>query len=274
MEKLREKIERTIYRNPNPFLLRYLFKPRRIHGYGVGTGKSGTHSMAGLFQRHYWAAHEPDWLTVEIILAMGKGTVTVPEVSNFVKKRDRHFWLEFEASNLTYFFIDYLVELFPEAKFVLTIRDCYSWLDSLFNQQLNHAAPTKWLQLRHLRFGASHYNHAPQEKFLAEQGLYPLEAYLAYWSAHNRKILATVPPERLLVIRTCEIEQAVPRIAEFFKIPIQSLDSSKAHLHQASQKRGLLAQVDQIFLEEKVNLQAKDLMDQYFPELKLEHGVR
>jgi hypothetical protein len=266
IEKVTGKIKRTVYRNHNPFLLRYLLRPRRFQGYCVGTGKSGTHSLAGLFQRHYWTAHEPDWLTIEMILAMAKGSVSKPEIIDYVKRRDKRLWLEFESSNLGYFFIDYLVQLFPQAKFILTIRDCYSWLESLFNQQLTHSVPVKWLQLRHLRFGSNQFKHAPEEKTLADRGLYPLEAYLAYWSTHNRKILTTVPPERLLVIRTDEITQDIPKIAQFFKIPIQRLDSSNAHLYKASQKVGLLSKIDQGFLKDKVNLYTKDLMDQYFPD--------
>ena len=33
---------------------------RRLIAFGVGTAKSGTHSLAGLFERHYRAAHEAD----------------------------------------------------------------------------------------------------------------------------------------------------------------------------------------------------------------------
>jgi hypothetical protein len=268
IEKVRGKIKRTVYHNHNPFLLRYLLRPRRFQGFGVGTGKSGTHSLAGIFQRHYWTAHEPDWLTVEMILAMARGSVSEPEIIDYVKRRDKHLWLEFESSNLTYFFIDYLVQLFPQARFILTLRDCYSWLESLFNQQLTHSVPAKWRQLRHLRFGSDRFKHAPEEKILTDRGLYPLEAYLAYWAAHNHKILATVPQEQLLVIRTGEINQEIPRIAQFFNIPTERLDASSAHLYKASQKMGLLSRIDQGFLKDKVNLYAKDLMDQYFPDLK------
>ena len=50
------------------------------------------------------------------------------------------------------FLLHKLVELFPTAKFVLTIRDPLSWVDSFINHQLAHSASEKWLAFRDWKF--------------------------------------------------------------------------------------------------------------------------
>ncbi|EDN71821.1 hypothetical protein BGS_1208 [Beggiatoa sp. SS] len=43
---------------------------RAFHAYCIGTQKSGTHSIAGLFQPRYQAAHEPEhYELVQLLLA-------------------------------------------------------------------------------------------------------------------------------------------------------------------------------------------------------------
>lgn len=243
--------------------------PRKFHAYCVGTAKSGTHSIAEMFSLNYRASHEPEGkLMIDMILAASNGSITKIEQTEFVKKRDKRLWLEMESSQLTYFFIDILVENFVNAKFILTIRDCYSWLDSLINHQLSLPVSQNWLKLRNFRFKADEFKHTKEEKILAENGLYTLDGYLSYWATHNKNVLATVPENRLLVIRTHEITQNISRIAEFLGIHTKYLDVSKSHSFKSKKNYGLLSRIDRKFLEEKVDTHCKEIMDKYFPDIK------
>ena len=101
--------------------------PRRFHAYGVGMAKSGTHSLAAVFQ-NYRAMHEPQHeQMLHAILAADQGSFSADERIEFLTGRDRKLQLEIDVSQLNYFFLPELVALFPAAMFILTMRDCDPW---------------------------------------------------------------------------------------------------------------------------------------------------
>lgn len=254
-----------------------LLHSRKFHAYVVGMAKSGTSSMAGLFRSNYRAAHEPEsQSTIDVILSAANGSLSKEELAKYLVARDKRLWLELDSSHLNYFFLDGLLAQFPYAKFILTIRDCYSWLDSLINHQLRemtqpastHQIKTRsqWNRLRELRFRHGRCEFAAEEKILAEKGLYTLDGYLSYWARHNKRILSTVPKERLLVVKTHEISKSITRIADFLCIPASSLDGAKGHANENQQHFHIVSKMDRSFLERKVNVYCKELMDAHFPE--------
>ena len=241
---------------------------RRFHAFCIGTAKSGTHSIASMFNKFYKSAHEPDsHFMVGVILRKAMGLFSQRELSLFVKKRDERLQLEMEASNLNYYVLDDLLREFPEAKHVLTIRDCYSWLASAINHHLNGLKDAEhWHLYRDLRYKAPDVKYAPQEKVLKEMGVHPLEGYLIYWAAHNSRVLELVPKEKLLIIRTDEISNSAEKMAAFFGIPVGTLDTKQSHEFQAPRKFAVLSKIDPDFLEEKFTQSCRKLMDAYFPE--------
>jgi hypothetical protein len=247
-----------------------LLRPRRIHAYCVGTPKSGTTTVGAMFEEHYYAEHEPALEeALEKIFAQAEGRLSAQQMSAYVSERDRRLWLEMDASNLNYYFIDDLVK-FADARFILTIRDCYTWTESQFNQILNRHNPDNALLLRfdQLRFGTADPVHAPEEMVLKEHGLYRLEGYLSYWARHNRKIIDAVPKERLLVIRTHELSQSIERIAAFLGIAPDTIAQSQ-HANKVKHGHGLLYQIDRNFLEALVEKHCRRLMDEFFPGFQL-----
>jgi hypothetical protein len=173
--------------------------------------------------------------------------------------------LELDSSQLNYFLLDSLVSEFPNAKFILTIRDCYSWLDSCINHQLSRNCYPNWQRLRDFRFD-SNSEYKEEERILAQHGLYTLDGYLSYWAEHNREVLTTVPKEKLLVVRTHEIPQEIEKIADFLSISLDKLNLSKAHSFKAKNHFNILSEIDKQFIDNKVNLHCKSLMDEFFPE--------
>lgn len=123
---------------------------RKFHAYCVGTPKSGTHSIAGLLSS-YKSQHEPakEQYINSVLLFVG-GLINNDVLRDFTRSIDVELCLEMNSSNLNEFYIDLYVSEFPKAKFILTIRDCYSWLDSYINNQLYWKVPYYWKQLRDL----------------------------------------------------------------------------------------------------------------------------
>jgi Sulfotransferase domain len=246
--------------------LRRALRPRRFQAYCVGTGKSGTHSIHGMLRERYRSAHEPENTRVaKMLLAAAEGGVSPEKVAKFVLRRDRRLWLEVESSFMIVFYLDVLLREFPDAKVILTIRDCYSWLDSKLNEGLWRPTTDLWRAFDALRYGRRHEAWAPEEEALKANGFYSVAAYLAQWAWHNRTVLETVPPERLLVVRTHEITPSIPNIADFLGIPADHLDPGRSHRFKTKQKSGLVAGIDRSFLEDQADRHCRDLMDRFFP---------
>jgi len=161
---------------PNPLL--------RFKAYCVGLPKTGTLSLHAMFHQGYRSAHEPtSRFLIHKMLAFTQGKMSQSEWVNYVKCRDRWLALEMDSSSLNYYLIEVLVEEFKTAKFILTIRDCYSWCDSLINHCLTHPNHP-WWNAHWIKLGKHCYQtsqpHAKEEQILFENGLYTLDGYLRY----------------------------------------------------------------------------------------------
>jgi hypothetical protein len=241
---------------------------RRFHAYCVSMGKSGTHSLAETFGERYRASHERDApYLVSLMLDAERGAIGARRLAWYIRARDQRRRWEMESSMLLLPFLDILVREFPRARFILAIRDCYSWLDSQLNQHLaNRAPPPSWRRFRELKFGVP-AGHPREERALAELGLFTLDGYLASWAEHNRRVLAAVPRDRLLVIRTHEIARDLPAIAEFVGVPADTVSASRAHSYKAAVRLDVPSRLDPAYLEERFEAHCGELMRAHFPEL-------
>ena len=141
---------------------------RRFHAYCVGTPKSGTHSIAGLLS-NYNSQHEPareEYMNLALLFNRSK--INLHYLAKFIRDIDNNLCLEMNSSNLNELFIDQLVSEFPKAKFILTIRDCYSWIDSYINNQLYWKVSSCWMQIRNLRFKPELFSHSIHERILEQ----------------------------------------------------------------------------------------------------------
>lgn len=251
--------------------LRARYQPRRFHAYCIGSVKSGTHSIAGMFASHYRAAHEAESAEfIDAIIASSRGILPASTCQRFLKQRDLRLWLELEASHLLAYLLPELLETFPDARYILTIRDCYSWLDSYINQLYYRGNGAHWKRFSEWRYPAEQHLYAPEEKILAAHGLCPLDLYLALWKEHNEHVLRLVPAERLLIIRTHEILDSAPQLAEFLDIPVKHLDVSRGHSYQARGKSNVLYQIDRDFLAHRFQRHCQEFMSRFFPEFTFE----
>jgi hypothetical protein len=221
-----------------------------------------------MFHRNYRTAHEPEAESlIDVIVAELEGRMTGPEVAAWLRRRDRRLWLEMDSSGLNGAVIGHLAGLFPEARFVLTIRDCYTWLDSLLNHHLTRDTTDSWRKLRDARYPPAERVYSRSEEVLRANGLYPVGAYLKQWASHNRTVLDAVPADRLLVVRTDRIGVSGGRLAAFLGLPAGTIDGGQAHLFRRTAEAGMLARVDPALIEERVAEHCGQLMKIYFPDI-------
>ncbi len=252
-----------------------MFRPRRFHAFGVGMPKSGTHSLEAIFEG-YRKWHEPRLVRfMNIARRRSEGDLTDTQAREVIRGLDRRMWLELNSSWVNYFLLEILVDEYPQAKFIFTIRDCYSWLDSILNELLgvDHGEYESQFQ-RWYGDSLTRESHKDGEKVLEEHGFWPLDGWFRFWNEHNTGVLNLVPSDRLLIVRTPEIRQNIPRIADFLDIPVDTLDASRSHEHKAAKKFGLLSRIDEECLSEGVDKHCKDLMERFFPEIRQLSDVR
>lgn len=260
---LPKSIKRPLWELINPRLY-----PRRFHAYALGLPKTGTTSMKGICIKSYRANHEPDKIRlINAQIAFQQHKMTEAEVMRFLRKRDRYLWLEMESSYATGPIVRIFARTFREARFVVTVREPLSWIDSAIQTGLER-------RQRGLKIFAAQLFEAtccprtppvfsPEEQVLKDHDLYSLDQWLTTWTTFYKGVFETVPADRMLVIRTKNISKSVDRIADFLEVPASSLDASRSHLHKTRKTHGLLEQIDKEFLDAKVSEHCGDLVDLY-----------
>jgi hypothetical protein len=203
---------------------------------------------------NYRSAHEahPDE-TRRIIRGKQEGTLSREEVLDKLKRRNREWRLEAEAAHFLIHLVDDLVELHPDAKFICTVREPMSWLRSIIDQDINkprYRIPVPWRKIHDLAFGRPPVEHPSHEQALGEYELRSLNQYLNYWAWHNERLLETVPTDRCLFVRTVCLSDRVADIADFVDMSVSYLDRS--HSNKASEKHGVLSQIDRGYVCEKI----------------------
>ena len=182
-------------------------RTRQFHCYVVGTMKSGTTSLGRILKPYYNTAHEAlprqSCITTALFL---QGKVNKEKFEKYIRVRDKFLNLELESSWFLVDWIDILVAAFPNAKFILPIRDPYSWLGSMVNQEFATNADVRKSYWKILFNEYFKDDDAEDEDLpLLEKGLHYVSAYLKHWYYHHTKIIEIVPSERLLLIKTSEL---------------------------------------------------------------------
>lgn len=218
--------------------------------FGVGDEKTGTHSLAGLFSA-YRAEHEPDVHQFRVLVEHHlQGDLEPRALERYFASKERQLHLQVDSSFLNGEVIDILVPCYPDARYVLTIREPWSWLDSKINQMITYKSP-QWIDLRNLRHGRP-AGHPAEEAALAERNLPTLDGFLTEYARHNRRVVEHVPAAQLLVLRTQDIRTHADRLAEFAGVPVESLNLERSHEFQGPVKHDVLDELDQTYLEAKI----------------------
>jgi hypothetical protein len=235
-----------------------MIRPRKFHGYNLGAGRTGTTWITKVFS-NYRAAHEARALeTIELIENRWKSEVSESAVCRQVRARDRKGRLEFESTNFLVYLCDHLVQTFPSAKFVCTVRPPRSWLRSNIDQCLNNPrdrlaeSADHYRRLRDLNYGAPPDEYPSEEAALAEHNLHSLSGFLRYWSWHYQRVLDEVPEDRLLILKTEELDTSLPEIARFFDVSRKSL-SRPNRANTSSERHGIFDTIDESYISKKIS---------------------
>lgn len=222
---------------------------RRCHVIGVSIAKSGTRSLAGLFSR-YHSAHEFE------------AAATIRRIANreealdqsWLHERDaRSGFLECDSSQIHFWYLEEMVRAFPAARFILTIRHPRAWLDSLFNHRLARGMSPDWWPIEEARFGPRCADATGPEQLLAQLGRPTLAGALSFWAKHHQRVLETVPPARLRVLRVEQLGEKVPEIARFTGVAASSLTPEIAHQNTARARFHLLDRLEPAHLQKSLN---------------------
>jgi hypothetical protein len=251
-------------------------KARRTQVYCVGTAKSGTHSICSMFSRNVAARHEPQISQLaEYYLNWRERRINDRELTQWIRARDRELALEVDSSWFNILILKFLAQEFPEARFVLTIRDCYSWVNSEFKRVLhNPSQDSQRTKIREHLYGGKDAGYATEEQLLKETGLFPLDSYLRRWAAHNQEVLATIAGPRLLVVRTDQIQQRAYEIADFAGLPRYTVRLNRTHEYRNPVQHDMIRELDRNFLEAKVEQHCRPLMKRFFPEIQTFNDVK
>lgn len=242
---------------------------RSFRAYCVGHARSGTASVHGVCQTSFRSAHEPEIseLLKRILLA-ANGPTGRDGLLSYIGDRDTRLGLDCDSSWANHFLMSDLAKAFPDAQFILLIRDCYTWVESLINHMLTVEIPANVRAFAEWWFQPQKHPYGRGERLLEERGLFSIGCYLTCWRTHVTRSCASVPSHRMLIIRTHEMRQSLDDLARFLHIPREQLDDTNCHLNRGTREARITSLIDHTFLEEAVDSICGDMMRRHFPEIR------
>ena len=116
--------------------------------------KTGTHSLADLFATNFRFGHEVgSHRLVALADEFYRSPQPQPRIMRELLIKELVHGLEMDSNVLNAYFVREISALFPDAKFILTVRDPQSWLSSIVNHMLSKETTAAWEQFRTTRFG-------------------------------------------------------------------------------------------------------------------------
>jgi hypothetical protein len=226
-------------------------KGRKQQVYCLGAAKTGTTSIAHMYFKTLRSAHEPlvkD--TTDLVIGFLEGRLSNTEVKQQLQQRDQLLYLELESSHPLGYFAAFLAELYPDAKFIITIRDPMSWIKSRVNFHYNRQ-PAEWSKYREYIWSRFHHGYQPEEAVLEQYNLYSIDAYLEQYVEQYQYLMSGIPAERRIIVKTNAINDSVEKINAFIGInePIEAVVTNTSE-HQDN----LFEQIPKEFVEQRIKI--------------------
>ena len=95
-------------------------------------------------------------------------------------------------------------------------------------------------------------------------GLYPISQYLDRWAERIERVTVAISQERLLILKTRELENSAERIADFCGVDRHLLSAKEAHRFPAATKVGVLNAVDKNYLDDLIQQRCGAILEKYF----------
>lgn len=244
------------------------FSVPAIKAFCAGQAKSGTASLAALLAANHRAAHEPEReKLLEIILRESRGEVSESAFRSYLLARDKRLNLQYDIAWGNQFIIGHLLTVFPDARFIVLVRDPYTWLQSICGHVVSRNIPPDVRAFLDWWFRPDLYPHTQHDRALERLGVYSVAAYLNAWNRHVTVCTEVIPPGRRLILRTHDLSQSHQELANFLRIPTESLNIRDAHINRGTWQGPMESLVDRCYLSEMVNSIACNMMRHYFPDV-------
>lgn len=233
----------------------------------VGQAKSGTASLAALLAADHRAAHEPEREQIlEMILRESRGEVSEDAFQTYLLDRDQRLNLEYDIAWANQFIISHLLTAFPDARFIVLIRDPYTWVQSICGHLASRNIPRDVRAFLDWWFRPDLYPHTQHDRVLQGLGLYSIAAYLNAWNRHVNICTELIPAGRRLILRTHHLAQSHQQLADFLQIPIDSLNTRDGHINRGTWSDRIDSLVERNYLLELVSSICCDNMARHLPD--------
>lgn len=246
----------------------------RVKAFCVGQAKAGTASLVGLLATNYRVAHEPEREEMlDMILRESRHDISARAFRSYLLERDARLDLEYDVAWANQFIIGHLQAVFPAAKYIILIRDSYTWLQSVTGHLISRDVPSDVLTFLRWWFKPEQYPYSRYERSLEEHGLFSIAAYLHAWNRHVNICNQSISADQRLIIRTHELALSHQPLADFLGIPVDSLDVDNGHQNRSTWPNRIESLVDPAYIDEMVQSICGDNMSGYFPEIKSAQDV-
>jgi len=261
--KVRKKLERMV---------RPALQGRPFHAYCVGMEQTGMDALVDAFADTYRTRRVPPFQDLsELFLERKAENIEVDDLRRIFRERDRQHHLNLEANALLAPFCDILVELFPEAKFILPVRPPAEWLKRTIAWHYRDprmAEPDGFTEAVLNHYYGPKTNH--RSEVLREENLYPLDRYLRAWRRHHEAVLSAVPDDRLFVLRASEMEDQLGQLVMWLGIPADSLSLTGKGSDGAARTSGIVEEIDRGLMEERIEEHCSSLIENLRKSIELE----
>jgi hypothetical protein len=198
----------------------------------LGLPRSGTTSLYTLFARHRAGNEHAESATIAALVARHDGRMEDAAFDQVLLQRDGESSLEMDAASFLHLAADRLPALFPEARFVIPVRDPATWFDSYLRMLLRwhgsfaargRAPPTWMTDYGRILFGGFAWDEIATEEARAQHLPRVAVRFFTHWAEATSRVLDLAPQGRRLVLRTEELSHQLGRLAAFAGAPVTAL---------------------------------------------------
>jgi hypothetical protein len=186
---------------------------------------------------------------VPVASAARMGTLSPRRRRWEMRRRNLRFGLEMDSAAFLTLFVPELAAMYPRARFVVLLRDCFTWMDTRVEKWLRSgetltdlsdwAGPYRWSDWGVRYAVAPTADDAP----LVERGLPPVGTLARRWGETYTQVLTDAPPDRTLVLRTQDLDSSIVRLAEFVGVDASTLTAG-VHRNRVEERQHLFSRLD------------------------------
>ena len=256
---------------------RHLTPKRRFQAYTVGLPRTGTTTLYTLFKNFRAANEFMEQETISRIVNRYDGTLSPTAFCEYLVRRDREGGLEMDSASFNHFYLDFLTDLYPHARFIFLIREPISWMNSYLKmlmrwrrrfEEENKDMPQWMTAYGRMLFGDFSWSMIQSEgsvkHSIVKHSMEPLaDSLLKHWASANQRILDLLPPECSLIVKTHELSSKRQAIADFLQIPLSRL-TPEYHANACPDGHDLFAGIPSSVFYQRLGVEGERIVSRFF----------